>query len=191
MASLDTYTDSNDVFAADWTVTPVDEEVVGEFTFRFSFDIHASTSETWNVLRDFGLWMDDLEFEEVIGDSEGGTVYFTIAEPYYEQYRENYKAWDFDPKAFRKNLIVRRATGNLIVVEDRSKSPRAIGGYYVLALSEQDGSSTVAGAMGYAPEWASDEAAVRAQLESLADEVPGRWKTLYIPRLRQLVEAGG
>lgn len=189
---LKKYENSQDVVTHTLTVERTGEEVAGDFSLRFAFTVNQPVAHTWKFVKDLNLWMEDLHYNAVVGDAvEGSTVYFTISEKYHEHYKKNYSG--LDPNNFKKFLIVRRAAPEkLILLEELSADKRKIGAYYVFALSERDGKTTVTGLMGYAPTWVprASEDQMRTSYQSMASEIAERWKTSYMPRLRQIVESG-
>jgi hypothetical protein len=190
---LDTYESADDSFTTEWTVTRRGDEVVGDYTHRYSFTLNRPASDTWRHLKDFNLWMNDLEWNGVVGDApEGSTIYFTLPEESHDWFNETYGAdTGLEAKDFRKDLAVKRAVPEkLLVHEELSESKREIGAYYIFALNESDGTTTVNGLMTYALAWApkENENDLRAGYETQARDVTDRWLKEYIPRLRRLVE---
>jgi len=167
----------------------VDEEVVANIAWPLSFTINRPIAEVWKYIKDFNLWIEDLHYNCVAGDArEGSSIDFTIKETAQEHYGKKY---GFDPKTFRKNLIVRRSEPEkLIVWEELSADGRKLVAYYVWALSEHECRTAVTGIMSYTPHWEPriNEQQLRASYEAMGDDVAQRWKTTYIPRLRQLLE---
>jgi|SRR5579863_2071809 len=189
--SLKKYENKEDVAKPDWTIEQDGEEIIVHIAWSLNFSIDRPTGDVWRYMRDFNLWLEDLHYNCVVGDAaEGDTVYFTINENSYEHYRKTY---GIDPREFKKNLIVRRnEPGRLIVWEELSANKGKLIAYYVWTLSGQGARSTVTGVMSYPPhrEPKAHEHQLRANYHVMADDVAHRWRSAYIPRLRQLVEKG-
>jgi hypothetical protein len=185
------YENNQDVMEGKWTIARTGDEVIVDCSYPFKLTINRPAADTWKYMKDFNLWMEDLRWNSVVGDeAEGGTVYFTISEKHHEHYR---KAYGFDPKGYTKTLTVRRTDPEkLIVLEELSADRRKIVGYYIWALSEHEGRTTVTGLVAYAPQWEpkTNEEQIRASFQSKESELEERWRTAYFPRLRQLVEGG-
>jgi hypothetical protein len=183
------FENTQDIVASKWSIEGVGDEVIAHIAWSLSFTIGRSVTDVWRYLKDFNLWLEDLQYNCVVGDAkEGETVYFTIKEASHEHYRSKY---GFDPKEFKKTLIVRRnEPEKLIVWEELSRDRRSLIAYYLWALSGSGGKTAVSGIMSYAPHWdkKANEPQLRTSYQSLAADVSGRWKNTYIPRLRQLLE---
>jgi len=190
--SLKKYEDNRDVVRHEWRIDTRGEELVGHIAlvkFRYTFSRPAET--VWRYLKDFNKWQEDLQYNCVIGDQpEGATVFFTIKPEFHVHFG---RVYGFDAKVFKKVSVVRKnVSGKLLVLEALSKDERKIDSYYIWALNESGGETTVEALMSYAPLWENrvSESTVRASYTAMSDEVEERWKTTYIPRLRQLVEVG-
>jgi hypothetical protein len=184
------FMDPADVFDAEFSEEEVDGGVAVSHSYRYGFTIARPLAVTWPVLKDFSLWMEDLAWTSVVGDAqEGSTIDFTIAPAHHDRYRRQY---GFDPAVWQKVLVVERTVpGRLIVHKELSPNRREITAVYTTAVHEEDGHTIVTGLMTYGPMWASQEDAdeLRALVRGQDEEVAQRWKTTYIPRLRDLVES--
>src|SRR5438128_5275306 len=180
--SLKEYASSQDVATSKWTIQKSGQQVVAHVAWSVNFTLNRPAGDVWRYMKDFNLWMEDLHYNCVVGDAaEGSSIYFTISEDFYEHYR---KIYSFDPQGHKKNLIVRRnEPGKLIVWEELSADGQRIMSYYVWALTEHEGKTTVTGVMTFAPYWdsQSNERELRARYQAMADEAAARWKTAYIP----------
>jgi len=204
VSSLEQYHSDLDVTRAETSVERVGEEVRADCTLWFTSVLNRPAAQTWEYAKDLNAWHIDLSYNCVIGDQpEGTSVYFTVAEPYYDQYEQNY---GIDVKNWRKDLTVKFVDPERLLVLEELSAPtnvldqwvgrdsvkgREIAAYYILALNEHDGQTTVMARFTYAPTWApkENEDQLRASFEAMGAEVTARWKTQYFPMLRQLVEA--
>jgi hypothetical protein len=191
-SDLDSYQRSDDFFASEYTLSDQGDQVMGVLTIRYRFTLNKPREETWKHLKDFSAWMNDLDWDCVVGDAPEDTVIsFGLAEEHHQRFKETY---GLDGKLFRKYLTVKRnVPGHIIVHEELTPDKRQVVAYYMTILDEHDGATTVTGLMSYAPYWALKSNAdkeIRAVFDANKGEVPDRWKTQYIPRLRRLVEQG-
>jgi hypothetical protein len=203
--SLERFQRDDDVTTSEVSVKAEGDEVRADCTLWFTALMDASAADTWKYAKDFDAWQDDLAYNCVIGDQPEGTgVYFNIAPEFHEQYEQNYGV---SVKDFRKDLIVRFVDPERLLVLEELSSPtnvlsqwvgdeppkaREIAAYYILGLWEEDGKTTVAARFTYAPTFGPKESEeqLRASFEGMGTEVTQRWKTKYLPALRQLVEGG-
>lgn len=181
---------SQDVVRHDWSVEQRGDDVVTNVVLaKFHFTISHPVARVWKYFKDFNLWMEDLKFNEIVGDQpEGSTISLTISEAYYEHYKEHY---GLDPRTLEKQFTVKRVIPEkLFVKESLSKDGKAIASYYVYTLHEVGSKTIISGLMSYPPNWLSktSEQEVRTTSESRLNEIEKRWKKSYIPRLRQVVE---
>jgi len=190
-ASLNKYESSEDVVGPKCTFERVGEEVIAHVAWSPKFTIDGTIADVWKYMRDFNLWMEDFHYNCIVGNAtDGESIFFVIEKGAHEYYRKEY---GFDPTGFKKSLIVRRnIPGKLIVLEELSPDSRKLIAYYLWALNEHLGKTTVSGVMSYAPHWESNvmEEKLRVNYQNMAHNVAERWKTAYIPRLRQWVESG-
>jgi hypothetical protein len=186
--SLKKYESSQDTVGPTWSVERSGEGICAQLAFPLKFTLSRPVSDVWKYMKDFNLWLEDLHYNCVVGEaSEGQTIFFTINEKAHEHYRKTY---GFDPSTFKKHLIVRRSEpATLMVWDELSQDKRTLIAYYMWALSEREGKTTVSGLMGYAPHWGANdsEEQLRNAYRTIAFDVAERWRTAYIPRLRQLV----
>ena len=201
--SLEQFQRDEDVTRAEVSVKTEGDEVRADCTLWFTAVMNASAADTWKYAKDFNAWQDDLDYNCIIGEQPEGTgVYFTIAPAFHEQYEKNYRV---DVKEFRKDLIVRFVDPEQLLVLEELSAPtnvlsqwvgaepvkgREIAAYYIVDLHERDGRTTVAARFTYAPTFApkENEEQLRSSFEGMGNEVTQRWKTKYLPALRQLVE---
>ncbi len=192
--NLAKYMDSRDTVHHDWSLKPSTSgsEVVRRLAMSaLSFVVDRPASKVWKYFTDFNLWHEDLQYSVVVGEAPSGTTGTLCARPSaYEHYRRLY---NFDPTTFKKHLVMGEAVPEkLIVFEAIAEDGKSIDSYYLFALNESNGRTTVTGFMSYAPLWApaAEEAPLRKLTQTFVDDVETRWKESYIPKLRQLVAAG-
>jgi hypothetical protein len=192
VGDLSKFQRDEDLIVGRWSIEDVGDEVFGSLSFPFEFRINRPVRETWKYLKDFNLWMEDLQFSEVLGDcKEGAIVRLSVRDK--EEHLEHYrKTYGIDPKTFHKFLIMKRVVPEKVIFkEELTLDRRSIAAYYNYAFNDLGAVTAVTGLMSYAPMWAPkvNKEDLRAAGNRSATEIPERWKTSYIPRLRQLVES--
>jgi len=125
-----------------------DGEVGLTTSVRVAFRLDRSVAQTWNSLKDFNLWLADLNYDSIVGEAaQASRVSFTIRPEYYEHYATIH---GIDARAFPKTLITRMIVPErLIVHEELSEDQRDIAAYYVFAIGPQDSGTAVSVLMSY------------------------------------------
>src|ERR1700722_1374732 len=129
--ALKKYESNQDVVSHDWTIKTEGDEVVGIFVLsRFHFVLDGPAMEVWKYFKDWNLWIHDLHFSAVLGESEGKMVTMGINEKFHEHFRLKYPG--MDPKGFQKYLLIKKAMpGKFFAKEALSKDGRAVESYYI------------------------------------------------------------
>lgn len=190
-SALSGFSSSEDVVDAEWTVDKSSAEVIGNCSIKILFSINQPASRVWKIMEDLSAWQADLQYDRIADETcEGRTLSFGIKSDYQKGYSETY---GIDAKQFKKLLIAKRIVPEkLVVFEELAKDGRTIAAYYLWALYESGGSTTVAGLMAYPPRWQpiGTEEEMRRSYRSHCSGIEERWRSLYIPTLRRLVESG-
>ncbi len=194
--NLERFRRKTDHFVSDVRQLAHGDRLRVDLSFRFRFTLARSVGIVWNRMKDFNLWMDDLEFDSVAGDSpEGSVISFSLPASVHEWYNKTYGPTSgLDAADFRKELFLRRMVPReLLVWEAYSELASDIQAYYTIALGASDSHTVVTGLMAHAPVWADDSAkdAVLQKFNTQARDVAARWTQMYIPRLRYVVEEVG
>ena len=172
----------NDGIFSSWSLEAKRNMVILNGIHDYTFVIEKPAEKIWPCLKDLNLWLEDLDWSAVVGDSEGDTIHFTIKSS------QNLKDIA-DEKTFIKYVRVKKVVPEkLVLIDNVSNDRKKINSTYTFSLHEDNGITTVRFFANYSPWSGSIESKgdLVSGFRKMAENVDNRWRNHYIPRLKAL-----